>query len=130
MRLACYDAWANRDDEAQTAPPGAPANASEMTSEGLFGLPPGPAGARLQQAIGIEAQDTLHARVDTVGRLANGKLRLGLGNGQTWIQLDNAPASLRPGDEIRIERAALGSYLLRKAGSRRSIRVRRVDESR
>lgn len=49
-----------------------------------------------------------------------------LSDGSEWRQVDNEPAHIRPqsGDEVRVRRAAFGSYFL-NVGDARAIRVKR-----
>jgi len=49
-----------------------------------------------------------------------------LTDGREWRQVDNEPAHIRPqsGSEVRIRRAAFGSYFL-NVGDARAIRVKR-----
>lgn len=54
---------------------------------------------------------------------ANGKARFTLANGQIWDQIDNGRILAKPGAEVSIKRAALGSFLLSVGG--RTYRVRR-----
>ena len=50
-----------------------------------------------------------------------------LDNGQVWKQVDASNLRLRVGDTVDIERASLGSFMLRKKGSKRSMRVSREE---
>lgn len=50
-----------------------------------------------------------------------------LDNGQVWKQVDSSSLRLRVGDAVEIERASLGSFMLKKQGSKRSMRVSRED---
>lgn len=54
-----------------------------------------------------------------------GKYLLLLDNGQMWKQLDGKLLTVRAGDAISLERASLGSYMLRVDRQRRSVRARR-----
>lgn len=58
----------------------------------------------------------------TMDRLNN--VLITLDNGQSWTLVD-PQGSLRPGDSVRIKRAALGSFLM-TTPRRRSFRVERV----
>jgi hypothetical protein len=73
--------------------------------------------------------DRIRARVVTVGNQSRpGRWVITLDNGQVWAQRDtprpeaNRP---RPGDEVTIRRASLGSFLL-TATARGTFRVARV----
>jgi hypothetical protein len=67
----------------------------------------------------------MDARVASVRLDANGKLVLALENGQVWSQIDSANLRIKAGEEVRIRRALLNSYLLTRAGGGAAIRVRR-----
>lgn len=116
QRLACYDRLAERQAPTVTTP------------EALFGLEPAAKTELLQRQHGGEPAEAIEQTVSTVSNW-NGKLRLGLANGQEWAQTDSTPLQLKPGDVVRIRRAALGSYLLSRKSGGRGIRVRRVDEA-
>lgn len=55
-----------------------------------------------------------------------GKWTFHLADGGEWLQIDSAPVRFRnrPGLDVRVRRAALGSYLL-TAGPSRAVRVKR-----
>ena len=115
QRLACYDALAGRaPQDAGTAP------------EELFGLEATASAERLQRERGDEPVEALQQSVATVSADGYGKLRIGLANGQVWAQIDSDRLRLKPGDAVRIRRAAMGSYLLSLQTGGRAIRVRRV----
>ncbi len=114
-RLACYDALAGR-----------PAPDAGTTPEELFGLEAAATAELLQRERGDEPVDALEQPVTSVSADRFGKLRIGLANGQVWEQVDSDRLVLKPGNEVRIRRAALGSYLLSLSTGGRAIRVRRV----
>lgn len=116
-RLACYDRLA-MDSAATPAP---------ITPEALFGMEPAAAATLLQRQQGDEPLQYIEQPVATVTTDHEGKLALGLANGQQWVQVDSGRLRLKPGDTVRIRRAALGSHLLHAPAGGRSIRVRRVD---
>jgi hypothetical protein len=68
----------------------------------------------------------LRGIVAAVGRTPSGKLIVTLDSGQVWVQTDVASSeAVKPGADVRIEKAMLGSFLL-LAPDRSAIRVRRV----
>lgn len=109
-RLACYDTLA------RNLPP---------TPVELFGRDAIQSEDIVLRAAGIEQIDEIRARVTGVRLDPYGKLILTLDNGQVWSQIDSPALSLKSGDEVRIRRAAMGSYLLAEVDSKRSSRVRR-----
>jgi hypothetical protein len=68
----------------------------------------------------------LRATVSEIWARADGLMVLTLDNGQIWKQVrPDSAFRLKPGEKIRIQPAALGSYLL-SGESKRSTRVSRV----
>lgn len=112
QRLACYDKHAR-------SLAGQPEATALEQKKQEFGLP---AKVPSQE---IDAITSTITRVETFSR---GKRRITLDNGQVWRQVGGSSRPrLEVGDRIAIERAALGSFLLKKEGSNRSLRVRRVE---
>lgn len=144
-RLACYDAAADRaqPERARTAPdsdasapvrpatPEAPAAAAAGTAtvsqEELFGKNAEEVQRTVEEATGAERMDSLSARITDLRQIELDKVVISLDNGQVWQQTTSSSLRLREGDEVEIERGALGSYLLQKVGSKRSMRVQRLD---
>lgn len=110
-----------------SAAPAGPAAVPATTAAGLFGLDSSTAVAELGAAAGVVALRELQATLTAVDRAPDGRLLLILGNGQAWSQVDARRVTLHTGDEVRIRRAAFGSYLLSTLDDRRSaLRVRRI----
>lgn len=126
-RLACYDALADALADAAPSPGATAPRLATPTATDLFGLDSSSAVAGLGAAAGINPLDELVATVTGVARAADGRLSVDLDNGQSWVQVDTRRATLSTGVEVRIRRAAFGSYLLSPTGDRRSaLRVRRI----
>lgn len=138
-RLACFDALAAAAPEPGTAaaptaaadaapaPAATPVAPAAPTATDLFGRDSDTTAAALGAAAGIAPLPELRATLTTVDRTPDGRLVLTMDNGQAWSQVDTRRATLRPGDEVRIRRAAFGSYLLSTMDDRRSaLRVRRI----
>lgn len=69
----------------------------------------------------------LRARVTGVARRARGEYELTLDNGQVWVQTEVKPQlTFRPGDEVVIRKAAVGSYRLQHVGRKTSTTVDRL----
>ena len=102
-RLACYDA----DFRTPVAP------------EKSFGIE-----RRLSRE--TETLPSLRARITSIQAQRDGALRVTLDNGQVWQQLDRkGQAQWAVGDELVIDRAALGSFIAAEGNSKRGVRVRR-----
>lgn len=148
-RLICYDAAVDRSRQSTysspapasesppTAAPAEPAAApgaaaataatGTLTQEDLFGKTGDEVERTVEEATGSERIDSLSATVTRLQQYAYDKVLITLDNGQIWKQVDTSSLRLRVGDAIDIERASLGSFMLRKQGSKRSMRVSRED---
>lgn len=108
------------------AVPAAPAASTAAPSpDDLFGRSPQQSEDIALRAVGVERIDELIASVTTVTESASGKLVITLDNDQAWSQVDTTSLRLKAGDEVRIRRAMLDSYLLTRADGGKAIRVRR-----
>lgn len=102
------------------------AGARPPTPEELFGHDAVTSEEMVRQAAGIGRLEELNQRITAMRRNPDGKLVLTLENGQVWVQLDSRRVRLAAGDEVRIRRAAMGSYLLAGADMTQGMRVRRI----
>ncbi len=70
--------------------------------------------------------DSVETTLVSAGQDHEGKWTFRLADGGEWRQIDSAPVRFqnRSGIEVRVRRAALGSYLL-TAGKSRAVRVKR-----
>lgn len=69
---------------------------------------------------------TITATIEKVKQLIRGQWVIYLDNGQKWQQKDNIKIKLRLGDQIRLEKGAMGSVFLYKQDSHRGIKVKRL----
>lgn len=115
-RLACYDREVDR-----LGPQAAP------TPEERFGR----TGAMSREESDRREQESrdlseLHATVTEIWTRADGLMVLTLDNGQIWKQVrPDSLFRLKAGEKVKIQPAALGSFLL-SGSSKRSTRVSRV----
>ena len=65
--------------------------------------------------------------VTAVTKSSSGKLTITLENGQVWRQSDSKSFRISVGDAVVVRAKSLGSFMLSKEGSSRSIRVKRVN---
>ena len=114
-RLACFD----RGIAALTGAAGAVAPSAESS----FGLVASTPRSDATRAAGDE-MNGLRARV-TALKTSNGDELITLDNGQVWRQLSGGVLLLKLGDEVEINRAALGSFQM-KVPSGRTGKVKRV----
>ncbi len=124
-RLACYDREADRV-AALPAADAAPA-APVLSPEERFGR---------RGVIAREEEDRekaamrelgeLHATVTEIWTRSDGLMRITLDNGQVWSQNRPDPFfRLKTGEKVKIEPAALGSFLM-STPAKRSTRVTRI----
>lgn len=142
-RVICYDASVDRSRQRGAPPPAAAeastppvpaaavvaggAAASEISQEDLFGKSGDEVQRTVEEVTGNERIESLNARITELRQAGYDKVAMTLDNGQTWQQIYSSSLRLRVGDDVRIERASLGSYMLHKAGSKRTMRVKRRD---
>ena len=140
-RLACYDAAVDPGRQGAAAgpvaaepQPAAPVQAESastgtgtLSQEDLFGKSGDEMERTVREATGSEPIDSLGATVSKLQRYSYDKVLITLDNGQVWKQIDGSSLRLRVGDAVEIERASLGSFMLKKQGSKRSMRVSRED---
>ncbi|BBN83167.1 hypothetical protein PA25_31520 [Pseudoalteromonas sp. A25] len=121
-RLVCFDkVMANQPINieqtiTQNAPP-------ELSDEERFGM----SKKLLKEKTDYSEAQQINASVIEVKKSPLGTRLFKLDNGQSWKQLDSGAFYAKKGDDIQIERGTLGSFIMTKAGSNRSIRVKRVD---
>ena len=100
---------------------------SDISQEELFGKDAREIERTVQEATGNERIDSLTAEVTRLQTYAYERVLITLDNGQVWKQVDSSRVRLRVGDTVTIDRATLGSFLLQKKGSKRTMRVSRQD---
>ena len=139
-RVICYDSAVDRGRQrggpppvAEASPPPVPATtaaasvaaASEISQEDLFGKTGNEVQRTVEEVTGNERIESLNARITELQQAGYDKVAMTLDNGQMWQQIDSSSLRLRVGDDVRIERASFGSFMLQKVGSKRTMRVKR-----
>ncbi|GAB0111172.1 hypothetical protein [Pseudoalteromonas distincta] len=74
----------------------------------------------------VEKETEIKAVVTSVKEAAYGELIISLDNGQQWRQIGSDSMRLKENETIVISRGAFSSFLLKKDGKNRSIRVKRT----
>lgn len=97
------------------------------SAEELFGRDPAAIQREVDRATGREALQQIAGEVVELVEMAPDRIAVKLDNGQIWRQTVPGRFFLREGHQVEIRRASLGSYMLSRAGSNRSIRVERAD---
>ncbi|MFT5675030.1 MAG: hypothetical protein ACI808_000959 [Paraglaciecola sp.] len=72
------------------------------------------------------SEEKIYAHVSSIKKDHYGKLSLKLDNDQSWKQTDSSTLRLKVGEQLYIERGALGSFFMGKEGVNRRIRVKRT----
>lgn len=143
-RLDCYDKAVDRRNQSVAKPQAAaatkavveprvaaPAPATPATEDAsddkYFGLSDEEVLKAEKRSAGATDIEELKASVIRLRSTGSGKHLISLENGQLWQQTDSNRFRISVGDDVVIRKAALGSYMMRKAGSKRSIRVKRVN---
>jgi hypothetical protein len=144
-RLDCYDqlvdahtvstsrpaaaAPAEKASPDAAAPPVAAANtepAVSVSQEALFGKNAEQIRQSVQESTGTDEIDQIAARISKIRKSGTGYVVITLDNGQVWQQSDSSRLRLSDNDEVTIRRAAFGSFMLRKAGGKTTMRVKRI----
>jgi len=101
--------------------------AAPISQEALFGKNTDEVQRSIEEATGSAVLDSLSGTITGLQQAGYDKVLITLDNGQIWRQIDTSSLRLRVGDSVVIERAALGSFMLKKQGSKRTMRVSRED---
>jgi hypothetical protein len=71
------------------------------------------------------AQTEINAKIASANAIGNGRWQITLDNGAIWQTTESSPIlDPRPGDTVRIRRAAMSSYFMNVSGQR-AVRARR-----
>lgn len=115
-RLACYDQAINRlrQAESQGQIVAVDRAQAETIERDAFGFHLPSLSTLIPRFSGGEADiETVDMQVARVVELASGRHRFVMSNGQVWTQVDpQSVRNVRPGDNISVRRAALGSFML------------------
>lgn len=127
-RVDCYDSVADRMAAAQMAGELVVVERGKVTElkRQLFGFAAPAMGALFGGGGEDDRVDAIESTLSRAVQQADGKWRFHLGDGSEWAQVDFDPVRFqnRPGQPVRIRRAALGSYVL-TTGNSRAVRVQR-----
>lgn len=131
-RLACYDGAVGRLREAQSsgnlvAVDRQQAETVEREAFG-FSLPSLPRifGNRGNSVAAPEIAE-MALEIDRVSRRGDGSATFYMTNGQVWSLVgDENPRNVRPGGQVTVRRATLGSFLMSVEAGGPALRVRRV----
>lgn len=126
-RLACFDAAAGALDTAERAGEVVVIDRAGVaeTRRQLFGFEM-PSLPRLFGPEGAGEIDSIDSTLQSAALVGEGRWVFRLADGSVWRQIDSERVRFtnRPGQEVRVRKASLGSFLLTVDGSR-AVRVRR-----
>jgi hypothetical protein len=126
-RLACYDAAAAALDTAQQQGELVVIDRAQVneTRRQLFGFDM-PTLPRLFNGGGGEDLSAIETTLQSASQASENRWVFRLADGSVWRQIDSEPVRFqnRPGQEVRVRKASLGSFLM-TVGSSRAVRVRR-----
>lgn len=126
-RLACYDAAVGSLDQAQRQGDVVVVDRNQVREarRQLFGFSL-PSVTLFDQGERPEAVESIETTLVRAGLVGDNKWVFTLADQSVWRQIDSERVNFRnrPGEAVRVRRAALGSYLL-TVGSSRAVRVRR-----
>ncbi|RYG15271.1 MAG: hypothetical protein EON96_10910 [Caulobacteraceae bacterium] len=126
-RLACYDAAAGVIDSAERQGELVVIDRAQAdeTRRQLFGFSV-PTLPRLFGTDGQAEIDAVETTLQSASLVGEGRWVFRLADGAVWRQIDSEPVRFqnRAGQEVRVRKASLGSFLLTVGGSR-AVRVRR-----
>lgn len=97
-----------------------------VSQEDLFGKSGDEIQRDVEQASGSGHIDRLCGQVTGLRSSSSGLVVIALDNGQVWRQIDAPKLRIAEGDNVLIRRASLGSYMMQKVGSKRSMQVKRT----
>lgn len=126
-RLACYDAAAGALDTAERQGDLVVIDRAQAneTRRQLFGFELPTVSHLFRGGDGADLQ-AIETTLQSASQAGEGKWVFRLADGGVWRQIDSEPVNFRnrAGQEVRVRRASLGSFLLTVGGSR-AVRVRR-----
>jgi hypothetical protein len=129
QRLACYDTAAAALDEAEAKGDVVVVNREQARKvrKQAFGFSL-PALTLFERGEKTEDVGSTDGTITEAKKLVDGHWRITLDEGGTWVQIDltEIPIDPKPGQKVKIHRAAMGSYLM-AVGNQREVKVRRVE---
>ncbi|MCF2859702.1 hypothetical protein L1286_19670 [Pseudoalteromonas sp. SMS1] len=136
-RLVCFDETMAGNQSTAAAPTQHAVTDSASLPTATQALAPATTAAKPQSAeqkFGLENKvkeqlsdiENMTLEVVKLKESARGIRTFTLANGHVWKQIGSDSFFAKVGDDVTIKRAAFNSYLMNKAGSNRSIRVKRL----
>ncbi|KJZ04944.1 MULTISPECIES: hypothetical protein [Pseudoalteromonas] len=129
-RLMCYDNVIANKPITETHSSKAPINKDKINTarnEKKVELKEDGFGLEHKVKAASEEIEEITAKLVKTTTQGRDKMVFTLDNGQVWRQVSSETFFANEGDTLIIERASFGSFLMKKAGSNRTTRVKRVN---
>lgn len=139
-RLICYDKLAESVKGVTPAlastqvAPATVATVVAPTAVAVAATAPQAAAANIVDDFGMEAKrvqentvDKIYLEVQSITEDPYGAIKVTFTNGQVWKQTDGRKFSLKQGEKVYIEKAALGSFLMGTDNRNAKTRVKRLN---
>ncbi|WP_462153603.1 hypothetical protein [Pseudoalteromonas piscicida] len=129
-RLMCYDNVIANKPITETHSSKAPMNKDKINTarnEKKVELKEDGFGLEHKVKAASEEIEEITAKLVKTTTQGRDKMVFTLDNGQVWRQVSSETFFANEGDTLIIERASFGSFLMKKAGSNRTTRVKRVN---
>ncbi|PHI36015.1 hypothetical protein CBQ28_16215 [Pseudoalteromonas sp. GCY] len=129
-RLMCYDNVIANKPITETHSSKAPVNKDQINTarnEKKVELKEDGFGLEHKVKAASEEIEEITAKLVKTTTQGRDKMVFTLDNGQVWRQVSSETFFANEGDTLIIERASFGSFLMKKAGSNRTTRVKRVN---
>jgi len=127
-RLACYDSAAAALDTAQQQGELVVIDRAAVneTRRQLFGFEMPSLPRLFGDSVATPEIDSIETTLQSASQPSEGRWVFRLADGSVWRQIDSDPVRFqnRPGQNVRVRKASLGSFML-TVGSSRAVRVRR-----
>lgn len=136
-RLICYDKLAESVKADTISTQAIPATvaivAVPTTAAAIVATAPQAPAAKIADDFGMEAKrvqentvDKIYLEIQSIAEDAYGAIKVTFTNGQVWKQTDGRKYSVKQGETVYIEKAALGSFLMGTDDRNAKVRVKRL----
>lgn len=136
-RLICYDKLAESVKADTISTQAIPATVATVavptTAAAIVATAPQAPAAKIADDFGMEAKrvqentvDKIYLEIQSIAEDAYGDIKVTFTNGQVWKQTDGRKYSVKQGETVYIEKAALGSFLMGTDDRNAKVRVKRL----
>jgi len=114
-RLSCFDELSNKPSKTVQA---------ELTTQQEDAFAKGHV-KKTDEELAKEI-NSITLTISKVSKALRGELKITFSNGQKWLQKDGHKMKLKVGETVTLQKGALGSVYLKKANSKKRIKVKRL----